>query len=83
MAQNRGDVPDCYYQKPKTKRSTMATVPSVLGRGRISNSRGKFSPYFGTRIRKDLEVEKGTIPSEKVSLPVDSPAWQQTHVDFS
>ena len=33
---------------------------------------GAFS-YVGTRIRKEKVVEEGTIPSEKVSLPMDSP----------
>ena len=28
-------------------------------------------------------VEKGTIPSEEVPLPMDPLAWQETQVDFS
>ena len=39
--------------------------------------------FFGTRIRKDLVVQEGTIPSEKVSLPMDTPAWQENQVDLS
>ena len=37
----------------------------VYGRGRTSNSWRKTLPYFGTRIRKDLVVEKGAISPEK------------------
>ena len=61
----------------------MATVPFVLGRGRVSNPRREVVSSCGTRIRKNLLVEKGTIPSEKVSQPMDPPAWQETQVDFS
>ena len=37
-SQDRCDVPDCHYQKLQAKRNHMATVPSVLGSSRISNS---------------------------------------------
>ena len=37
----------------------------VYGRGRTSNSWRKTLPYFGTRIRKDLVVEKGARSPEK------------------
>ena len=43
---------------------------------------GKHFSYFSTRIRKDLVVEEGTIPSEEVSLPMDHPAKKATQVDF-
>ena len=43
---------------------------------------GKHFLFFRTRIRKDLAVEKGTRPSEKVPLPMDPPAWHGTQVDF-
>ena len=39
--------------------------------------------FFGTRIKKDLVVEEGTLPSEKVPLPMDTLSWQETQVDFS
>ena len=68
---------------PPKALSAMATVPFVFGRVRASNPRRKTLPYFGSRVRKDLVVEKGTIPSEKVPLPMDPPAWQETQVDFS
>ena len=44
---------------------------------------GQHFPIFGTRIRKDLVVEEGTIPSEKAPLPMDPLAWQEIQVDFS
>ena len=41
-------------------------------------------PYFGTRVRKDLMVEKRyNTFRKKVPLPMDPPAWQETQVDFS
>ena len=43
---------------------------------------GKHFPYFGTRVRKDLVVEEGTVLPEKVPLPMDPPTWQETQVDF-
>ena len=61
----------------------MATAPFVLGRGRVLKSLAvSIVLRFGTSIRKDLVVEKGTIPAEKVPLPMDPPAWQETQVDF-
>ena len=33
--------------------------------------------------KKDLVVDQGTRPSERVPLPLDPPAWQEPHVDFS
>ena len=39
--------------------------------------------HFGTRIRKDLVVEKSAISRETVSLPMDPPSWRETQVDFS
>ena len=46
----------------------MATVPLVHGRGRTSNSWRKARPYFWTRIRKDLVVEKGATFPEKSTI---------------
>ena len=60
----------------------MATVPSVLGQGGITNSRWYIFPYFSSKIREDLVVEEGTIPSEEVPLPMDPHAWQKTRVDL-
>ena len=61
----------------------MATVPCVLGHSRVSNSRRYTLPFSRTRIRKYLVVEEGTIPSEKVPLPMDPHARRATQVDFS
>ena len=52
----------------------MATVPFVFVGGRASNPWRKTLPYFGTKVRKDLVVDKGTIPTEKGPLPMDFPA---------
>ena len=60
----------------------MATPPLVYGRGRTSNSWRETLPYFGTRIRKDLVVEKGAISPDKVPLPMNCPAWRETQMDF-
>ena len=40
----------------------MATIPFVPGRGRASHRGRKTLPSFGTRVRKDLVIEKGTTP---------------------
>ena len=61
----------------------IATVPFVSGCGRASNPWRKTLPYFGTRVRKDLVVEKGTIPHVQVPLPMDPPAWQKPKWIFS
>ena len=42
----------------------MATIPLVYGRGRTSNPWRK-TLHFGTRIRKDVVVEKGATSQEK------------------
>ena len=60
----------------------MATVPSVLGHSRISNSRWETFPHSRTQVRKDLVVEEGTILAEEVSLPMDSLVRKATQVDF-
>ena len=59
----------------------MATVPTVLGHSRISNSRWETFPRSRTQVRKDLVVEQGTIPLEEVSLPMHSLARKATQVD--
>ena len=83
-SQDCPDVPNGYCQKLEAKKrfygnSTVCAWPQqntkILG--------GWTSSHVGTRIRKDLVVENGTIPSETVSLPMDSPAWTETQVDFS
>ena len=33
-------------------------------------------------FRKELVSEEGTIPSDKVPLPMDPPAWKETQVFF-
>ena len=38
---------------------------------------------FGTRFRKDLVAETNTIPSDKISLSLDSLAWKDAQVDLS
>ena len=43
----------------------------MFGRGRSSPWRKTLS-QFGTRVRKELVVETGTIPQEKVPLPMDT-----------
>ena len=60
----------------------MATVPSVLGHRRISNSRWETFPRSRTQVRKDLVVEEGTKSSEEVPLPMDSSARKATQVFF-
>ena len=60
----------------------MATVPTVLGHSRQSNSRSQVFPHSRIQVRKDLMVEEGTIPSEEVSLPKDSLARKVNKVDF-
>ena len=82
-SQDRCDVTNCYYEKLQAERSGTATVPFVFRRGRASNPWRKTLSYFWTRVRKYLVVEKGTIPPEKVPLPMDPPAWQETQVNFS
>ena len=61
----------------------MAIEPFMLGGGRESNPWRQGFPHFGTQIRKDLVVEKGTIPSEKVPMSMDFPALKKNFVDFS
>ena len=70
--QDRCDVPDGYDQKHETDGSDMATVSCMFGRGRASNPWQKHFLLVGTRIRKELVVDKGTILQEKVPLPMDT-----------
>ena len=60
----------------------MATVPSVLGHSRISNSRWQAFPHSRTQVRKDLVVEEGTIPPKEVPLPMGSLARKASQVVF-
>ena len=43
---------------------------------------GKHFLTPGPESGKTWAVEEGTIPSEEVSLPIDSPARKATQVDF-
>ena len=63
-SQDRCDVANYHFQKLQPKGSHMATVPSVFGRCRISNPGG----------------QKGTISSEKISLPMDFFCVENTQV---
>ena len=82
-SQDRFDVSNCCRKEPKAQRNALATIPFLLGRSRAPNACWKTLPYFGTRIRKNLVVEEGTINSEKIPLPMDPPAWKELQVDFS
>ena len=59
----------------------MAPVPLVYGRGRTSNSGRKTFPHVGTRIKKNLVVEKRCNISRKSiiasgpSLRGEKPEW--------
>ena len=67
----------------RRKEVDLATVPFEYGCGRRSKSWRKSLHSLGTRIRKDLVVEKIAISLEKVPLPMDLPAWRESQVDFS
>ena len=67
----------------ETPVSGMATVPFVYVRGRASNPWRKTLPDFGTRIRKHLVVEKGTIPPDKGTTANGPSSWQESQVDLS
>ena len=43
---------------------------------------GKNFPYFSSGIKKIWWLKKVQY-LQKISLPIDPPAWQETHVDFS
>ena len=56
-------------------RSCLATVPFVLGRDRTPNPWRKTLPCFGTRHRKNLVVEEGTIsPKKKRGTTANGPS---------
>ena len=76
--------PTVTTKNSKQKRGSLATVLSLLGRSRIPKSLvvNIFSRWDQNQERFG-GWKKGTIPSEKVSLPMDSPAWKETQVDFS
>ena len=79
---NISDVTNCIQQIHSSERSDMATVPTVLAQGRISNSRWQTFPYSRTQVRKYLVVEEVQSNSEEVSLPMDSLARKATQVEF-
>ena len=63
--QNRSEVPDSYCQNSKQKdviwqqyRLSLAVAEDQ------TNPWRKTFPYFGNRVRKDVVVEKGTVPEE-------------------
>ena len=76
---NISDVTNCMQEIHKSERSDMATVPTVLAKAEYQILDGKHV----LQVRKDFVVEGDTIPSEEVSLPMDSLAMKATQVDSS
>ena len=55
----------------------------MFGRGTIPNPWRKTLPYFGTRNRKDLVVDEGTLPPKKSTTTNGPSCVEKNEVDFS
>ena len=75
-SQDRCDVSDCCNEELQAT-STISAWP-----WQNTNPWRRTLPDFGTRNRKDLVVEEGTISAERVPLPMDLPAWRKTQSGF-